>query len=73
MNSEWKTNLELLKELESLKIKYKRSVKNHIAIRKEAEKREKQSIDEINFLYKTALEWVQLDSQDNIYQFIARN
>jgi len=72
MKDENKTKAELIKELKTIRKEREKSVKKDITERKQAEGREKQLITEMDFLYKTALDFIQFDPKDDIYHFIGR-
>ena len=72
MKDEDKTKAELIKEFKTLKKEREKSAINDVTERKQVERREKKLITEMDFLYKTALNFVQLESKDDVYQFIGK-
>ena len=72
MKDEDKTKAELIKEFKTLKKEREKSAINDVTESKQAERREKQLITEMDFLYKTALDFIQLDPKEDIYRFIGR-
>jgi len=72
MKDEEKTKAELIKELKTLRKKTEESALNNVTKRNQVVKREEQLVTEIDFLYKTALDFVQIDPKDDIYRFIGR-
>ena len=72
MKDENKTKVELIKELKTLQKEREKSALDNITERKQVEIREKQLITKMDFLYKTALDFIQLDPKDDIYRFIGR-
>jgi hypothetical protein len=72
MKDESKTKAELIKKLKTLRKERGKSALNNITERKQVERREKQLVTEMDFLYKNALDFIQLDPKDDIYRFIGR-
>jgi len=72
MKDENKTKVELIKELKTLRKERGESTLDNITERKQIEIREKQLVTKMDFLYKTALDFIQLDPKDDIYRFIGR-
>jgi PAS domain-containing protein len=72
MKDENKTKVELIKELKTIQKERGKSALNNITERKKVERREKQLMTEMNFLYKTALDFIQFDPKDDIYRFIGK-
>ena len=72
MKDENKTKVELIKELKTLRKERGESTLDNITERKQIEIREKQLVTKMDFLYKTALDFIQLDPEDDIYRFIGR-
>ena len=72
MEDENKTKVELIKELKILRKGREKSALNDITERKQVERREGQPVTEMDFLYKTALEFIQLDPKEDIYQFVCK-
>jgi PAS domain-containing protein len=72
MKDENKTKVGLIKELKTLGKERGKSALNNITERKQVEIREKQLVTKMDFLYKTALDFIQLDPKDDIYRFIGR-
>jgi len=72
MKDEDKTKVELIKELKTLREERGESALENITERKQVERREGQSVTEMDFLYKTALDFIQLDPKEDIYRFIGR-
>jgi len=72
MKDEDKTKAKLIKELKTLRKERGKSVINDITERKQVESREKQLVNEMDFLYKTTLDFIQLDPKYDIYRFIGR-
>ncbi len=72
MKDENKTKAELIKELNTLRKERGKSALNNITERKQVERREGQPVTEMDFLYKTALEFIQLDPKEDIYQFVCK-
>ncbi len=66
------TNVELIKELKTLREERGKSALDNITERKQVERREGQYVTEMDFLYKTALDFIQLDPKEDIYRFIGR-
>ena len=67
-----KTKTELIKELIAFRKEREKGTINDITEKKQAERREKQLTTEMNFLYKTAFDFIQLGPKDDIYRFIGR-
>lgn len=72
MKDEGKTKVELTKELKTLRKERGKSALDNITERKQVERREGQPVTEMDFLYKTALDFIQLDPKEDIYRFIGR-
>jgi PAS domain S-box-containing protein len=72
MKDKGKTKVELIKELKTLRKERGKSALNNITERKQIERREGQPVTEMNFLYKTALDFIQFDPKDDIYRFIGK-
>lgn len=72
MKDEDKTKVELIKELKTLREERGKSALDNITERKQVERREGQPVTEMDFLYKTALDFIQLDPKEDIYRFIGR-
>ena len=72
MKEEDKTKVELIKEFKTLKKERGKSALNNITERKQVERRGGQPVTEMDFLYKTALDFIQLDPKEDIYRFIGR-
>ena len=72
MKDEDKTKVELIKELKTLREERGKSALENITKRKQVERREGQPVTEMDFLYKTALDFIQLDPKEDIYRFIGR-
>jgi len=72
IKDEDKTKAELIKELKTLRKERGKSALNNITERKQVERRKKQPVTKMDFLYKTALDFIQLDPKDDIYRFIGR-
>ena len=72
MKDENKTKKELIKELIDFRKEREKNEINDVSERKQSERREKQCISEMDFLYKGALDFAQLDSKDDVYQFICK-
>ena len=72
MKDEDKTKVELIKELKTLRKERGKSALDNITERKQVERREEQPVTEMDFLYKTAIDFVQLGPKDDIYRFIGR-
>jgi len=70
--NEGKIKEELIKELETSRKERGESTSNNITERKQIEKREGQPVTEMDFLYKTALDFIQIDPKEDIYRFIGR-
>jgi len=72
MKDEGKPKVELTKELKTLRKERGKSALDNITERKQVERREGQPVTEMDFLYKTALDFIQLDPKEDIYRFIGR-
>jgi len=72
MKDEDKRKVELIKEFKTLKKERGKSALNNITERKQVERRGGQPVTEMDFLYKTALDFIQLDPKEDIYRFIGR-
>ena len=72
MKDEGKTKVELTKEMKTLREERGESALDNITERKQVERREGQPVTEMDFLYKTALDFIQLDPKEDIYRFIGR-
>ena len=72
MKDEEKTKAELIKELKTLRKKTEESALNNVTKKKQVVRREEQLVIEMDFLYKTALDFIQIDPKDDIYRFIGR-
>ncbi len=72
MKDENKTKVELTKEVKTLRKEREESALNNITERRQIERREEKHAFEMDFLYKTALDFIQLDPKDDIYRFIGR-
>ena len=72
MKDEDKTKVELTKELKTLRKERGKSALDNIIERKQVERREGRPVTEMNFLYKTALDFIRLDPKEDIYRFIGR-
>jgi len=72
IKDEDKTKAELIKELKTLRKEREKGVLDNITERKQVEIRKKQLVTKMDFLYKTALDFIQLDPKDDIYRFIGR-
>jgi len=72
LKDENKTKTELIKELVAFRKEREKGTINDITEKKQAERREKQLTTEMNFLYKTAFDFIQLGPKDDIYRFIGR-
>jgi len=67
-----KAKAELIKELNTLKKEREKSAVNSIIGRKQTERKEEKYINEMDFLNQTALDFVQLYPEDDVYQFIGK-
>ena len=72
MKDEGKTKVELTKEVKTLRKEPGESALDNITERKQVERREGQPVTEMDFLYKAALDFIQLDPEEDIYRFIGR-
>jgi len=72
MEGECKTKVELIKELEILRKERGKSTIDNSTERKQVERIERQPVTEMDFLYKTALDFIQIDPKEDIYRFIGR-
>jgi len=72
MKDEDKTKAELIKELKTLRKKTEENALNNVTKRKQVVRREEQLVTEMDFLYKTALDFIQIDPKDDIYRFIGK-
>ena len=72
MKDEEKTKAKLMKELKTLRKKTEESALNNVTKRKQVVRREKKHIFEMDYLYKTALDFIQIDPKDDIYRFIGK-
>ena len=72
MKDENKTKVESIKELNTLREEGGERALNDITEKKQAERREEQLVTEMDFLYKTSLDFIQLDPKEDIYQFVCK-
>jgi PAS domain S-box-containing protein len=72
MKDENKIKAESIKELKTLRKKTEESALNNVTKRNQVVRREEQLVTEMDFLYKTALDFIQIDPKDDIYRFIGK-